>query len=627
MARRPIPDAEWPAILESIIVDVTGVFASVEERLVHTVARELRAVDLSENQARLDSLARLRLAGEDAAREVREETGPLAEKVISRALASGESFAEAWVRGLLGEVPGTHLVHGALATGLLVQDLHNRFDDVTKRILRWPEDVYRDVISRTTPGLLLGMDTGRQAQARAWRELRRRGVTGFVDRADRRWNLATYVEMATRTASHRAFTDSNLATLGSFGIDLVTAVGGKGQCEACGRWVGQVMSQTGSGARTIEVEHAYRDGVFVTVRVKGSVDDAIADGFLHPNAVLGDQPITMHGAVESAVRSRYNGPAYRITTRSGRSFTVSPNHPVLTGRGWLPAQGVCEGDEMVRTGFGEATGPAANVELDHMPSGTAEMFDALATRGVLSRVAVAGDDLHGDAVWCEREVDVVVPHDGLLVEVDAPFAEHGCEHDLVLPDVQSSLVAGLCAGGLAGDGVDGAAPVLGSLADRDPVGLEPSADGRIGDVVDAGEVLARHPGLVVADEVVGVERDWFHGWAYDFQTSERAYSLDSLLIHNCRHTLVGYFPGLNNDTGEPWTREAEDAQAGLRALEVEVRKAKRDLAGALNDDEAKAAKRRVRDMQARIREHIKETGEPRRREREQLNYGHRTGAR
>ena len=378
MARRPLPDADWPAVLEAIIRDVTGVFASVEERLVATVAREVRVLDLSENEPRLDSLARLRLAGEDAAREVRAETGPLAEQVISRALTSGESFAEAWIRGLLGEVPGTHLAHGALASALLVQDLHNRFDDVTKRILRWPEDAYRDVIAKTTPGLLLGMDTGRQAQARAWRELRRRGVTGFTDKAGRRWNLATYVEMATRTAAHRAFTDSNLATLGSYGIDLVTAVGGKGQCEACGRWVGQVMSQTGSGARTIEVEHAYRDGVMVTVHVKGSVDDAIADGLLHAN---------------------------------------------------------------------------------------------------------------------------------------------------------------------------------------------------------------------------------------------------------CRHTLVGHFPGINNDTGEPWTQEAEDAQAGLRALEVEVRKAKRDLAGALNADEEKAARRRVRDMQARIREHIKETGEPRRREREQLNYGHRTGAR
>ena len=378
MARRPLPDSDWPAILEAIIRDVTGVFASVEERLVATVAREVRVLDLSENAARLDSLARLRLAGEDAAREVRAETGPLAEQVISRALASGESFAEAWMRALLGEVPGTKLVHGALASALLVQDLHARFDDVTKRILRWPEDAYRDVIAQTTPGLLLGMDTGRQAQARAWRELRRRGVTGFVDSGGRRWNLATYVEMATRTASHRAFTDSNLATLGSFGIDLVTAVGGKGQCEACGRWVGQVMSQTGTGAQTLRLEHSIHDGVFVTVRVKGSVDDAIADGLLHPN---------------------------------------------------------------------------------------------------------------------------------------------------------------------------------------------------------------------------------------------------------CRHTLVGHFPGINNDTGEPWTQEAEDAQAGLRALEVEVRKAKRDLAGALNADEEKAARRRVRDMQARIREHIKETGEPRRREREQLNYGHRTGAR
>ena len=627
MARRPVPDSDWTGLLESTIRSVTGMFAAVEDRLIRDVALELRLRDVADTQPRLDALARLRMSGQQALRDVRADTGPLVDDVIARALSTGESFAEAWIRSVLGDLPARSLSHGAIAAALLAQDLHNRFEAVEKRILRWPEDVYREVVSRSAPGVLLGQDSTRRAQARAWRELRRAGVTGFVDKAGRRWNLATYTEMATRTATRRAFMDANLSTLGSYGIDLVTAVGARGQCEACGRWVGQVMAQSGDGARTVQVEHSIQDGVMVTVRVKGSVDDAIRDGFLHPNAVLGDQPITMHGAVESAVRSRYNGPAYRITTRSSRSFTVSPNHPVLTGRGWLPAQGVREGDQMVRTGLGEATGPAANVELDHVPSGTAEMFDALATRGVLSRVAVAGDDLHGDAVWCEREVDVVVPHDGLLVEVDAPFAEHGCEHDLVLPDVQSSLVAGLGAGGLAGDGVDGAAPVLGSLADRDPAGFEPSADGRLGDVVDAGEVLARHPGLVVADEVVGVERDWFHGWAYDFQTSERAYSLDSLLIHNCRHTLVGYFPGLNNDTGEPWTREAEDAQAGLRALEVEVRKAKRDLAGALNDDEAKAAKRRVRDMQARIREHIEETGEPRRREREQLNYGHRTGAR
>src|SRR5699024_11645070 len=109
--------------------------------------------------------------------------------------------------------------------------------------------------------------------------------------------------------------------------------------------------------------------------------------------------------------------------------------------------------------------------------------------------------------------------------------------------------------------------------------------------------------------------------------SALSYSRDGLLINTSRHTLVGHFPGINNDTGEPWTQEAEDAQAGLRALEVGVWKAKRDLAGALNADEEKAARRRVRDMQARIRGPIKEPGERRRREREQRNYGHRRGAR
>lgn len=377
MARRPLPQDPWPGILEAIIRDVTGIYAATEERLIQSVALELRARDITEQAPRLAAIQRLRAAGEAAAAEVQEQTGPLADDVIMRALATGESFAEAWTRAVLGELPGPRLAHGTIATSLLAQDLHNRFDDVTRRILRWPDDTYREVIARTVPGILIGGDTGRQAQTRAWRELRRAGVTGFIDSADRRWNLATYVEMATRTATRRAFTDSNLATLSSYGIDLVTPIGGGGMCDVCGRWVGKVLSQGGTGARTVEVPHSTRDTT-VTVRVAGSVDDAIADGWGHPND---------------------------------------------------------------------------------------------------------------------------------------------------------------------------------------------------------------------------------------------------------RCTLVGYFPGMAQDPGPAWDRESEDAQARLRSLEVEVRKSKRDAIGALDEDEAKAARRKTRDLQAKIRDHIDETGEPRRREREQLNYGHHPGPR
>lgn len=376
MARRPLPADPWPQVLEAIIREVTGIYAATEERLIQSVALELRARDITEQAPRLAAVQRLRAAGEAAAAEVQEQAGPLADDVIMRALSSGESFAEAWTRAVLGDLPGQRLAHGTIATSLLAQDLHNRFEDVTRRILRWPDDTYRQVIAQTVPGVLIGGDTGRQAQVRAWRDLRRAGVTGFIDSADRRWNLATYVEMATRTATRRAFMDSNLATLSSYGIDLVTPIGGTGMCDACGRWVGKVLSQGGSGTRTVKVPHSTRDTT-VTVRVAGSVDDAIADGFQHPND---------------------------------------------------------------------------------------------------------------------------------------------------------------------------------------------------------------------------------------------------------RCTLVGYFPGMNQATGPDWTRESEDAQARLRALEVEVRKSKRDEAGALNEEEAKAARRKTRALQARIRDHIDKTGEPRRREREQLNYGHHPGA-
>lgn len=378
MASRPLPPDPWPAVLAATVSDVTSVFAATEERLIRQVALQLRTRDVAEEAPRAAAVRALRVAGQDAVDQLKTDRDGLADRVIMRALTHGESFAEAWMRDMLGQLPERPLAHGAVATALLVEDLHNRFEDVTRRVLRWPEDVYRTVVSRTTPGMLLGVDTGRQAQTRAWRELRRNGVTGFVDSIGRRWNLATYVEMATRTASMRAFTDSNLATLGSYGIDLVTPVGATGQCDACGRWVGQVLTQGGAGARTVQVPHATRDGVTVSVRVKGSVQDAYADGYGHPN---------------------------------------------------------------------------------------------------------------------------------------------------------------------------------------------------------------------------------------------------------CRHTLVGYFPGMAQPTGPEWTAEAEGAQSRLRALEVEVRRSKRDELGALDEAEAKSARAATRRWQARIRAHIEETGEPRRREREQLNYGHHMGAR
>lgn len=90
---------------------------------------------------------------------------------------------------------------------------------------------------------------------------------------------------------------------------------------------------------------------------------------------------------------------------------------------------------------------------------------------------------------------------------------------------------------------------------------------------------------------------------------------------NCRCTCVGYMPGLSLPQGETtYDPEAEADRDRLRALERRVRSWKRREAAALDDIEGARARRKVREAQAAIRQHVDATGVARDNRREQLAF-------
>lgn len=97
---------------------------------------------------------------------------------------------------------------------------------------------------------------------------------------------------------------------------------------------------------------------------------------------------------------------------------------------------------------------------------------------------------------------------------------------------------------------------------------------------------------------------------------------------NCKHTLIAYFPGV---TALRTRTAAEVAEATerfketqrLRALERAVRRAKTAELAALTDTDRALARRRARDLQARIRDYTAQTGLSRRPRREQLNLANK----
>lgn len=134
----------------------------------------------------------------------------------------------------------------------------------TSGILRAATDAYRAVVAEATSHVVSGSLTRRQAAQRALNRWATRGVVAFVDRRGREWDMVSYTEMATRSASQRAMIAAHGATLRNNGVNLVIVSNAPQECKRCRPWEGKVLTLGPSDGR------------------HRSLADAQAAGFMHP---------------------------------------------------------------------------------------------------------------------------------------------------------------------------------------------------------------------------------------------------------------------------------------------------------------------------------------------------------
>ena len=149
--------------------------------------------------------------------------------------------------------------------------------------------VYREVIdaaiSETRGGLpYSSLSLSRiQAAQKALDDLAGKGITGFTDSAGRKWDLASYVEMATRTAVSKAYMDHMTQGLQAGGVDLVL-VGThstEGSCPHCLPYQGRLLSLTGATTGPSSITDV--SGTVHRAVVMTTLADAKAHGLFHPN--------------------------------------------------------------------------------------------------------------------------------------------------------------------------------------------------------------------------------------------------------------------------------------------------------------------------------------------------------
>src|SRR5206468_2731515 len=86
-------------------------------------------------------------------------------------------------------------------------------------------------------------------------------------------------------------------------------------------------------------------------------------------------------ATSAATRRWYEGELVVFATASGQELSLTGNHPVLTSRGWVPANLLHEGDEVVRSTEPKGATPLVVPDHHQMPSLIEDVWRSLGMAG------------------------------------------------------------------------------------------------------------------------------------------------------------------------------------------------------------------------------------------------------
>lgn len=259
-----------PGYAENLAGPILDLYSDAERILLEKIARalaaEMDAPDWAERK--LIQMQLLQAQARGLLSDLSGKSAAAIAEAILRAYNRGTAMATLDLAGIVEK--GQIGAPGLPAVEALVTEAVGNVAATHGRILRSVDDVFRDVISRTAPQVLLGTQTRREAAQAALDRFASRGITGFVDRAGRRWDMASYVEMSTRAAVGNAAIDGHAQRLLAAGQDLVRVSDAPQECSKCRPWEGKILSLSGL-PRT--------DGV----KVAGTLAEARAAGLHHPS--------------------------------------------------------------------------------------------------------------------------------------------------------------------------------------------------------------------------------------------------------------------------------------------------------------------------------------------------------
>ena len=258
--------------------DIVAAYQDVEAWLLREVARAVaRGADgtAEHYQARLGEI-QLLLTNTDRRLELVEKD---ALEWVAETIASG--FDEGGQQALSTIPDGVPPAVPASAVAGLAAETSAALASQRPAILRSVQDAYRQITQQVTTRAVVSGASINTIMQDALDHFANQGITSFTDKAGRKFGIDTYTRMALRTARNNALNQGRVDSFRTNGVDLILVSWHRACSPMCLPVQGRVLSLDGvAGPRTVQDRVTGKE---ITVDVVATREDAIRDGFRHPN--------------------------------------------------------------------------------------------------------------------------------------------------------------------------------------------------------------------------------------------------------------------------------------------------------------------------------------------------------
>ena len=314
--------------------------------------------------------------------------------------------------------------------------------------------------------------------------------------------------------------------------------------------------------KTVELGKAFTDSVEladgeIATWEQSSWNDSGRITSAHVNCVLGDTKVLADGA-KVATKYNYSGEIVKLSTKNGRSIATTPNHILLTTRGWVLAKNITDSDQVIA--YSDRVKPfmGNNTINGNIPTIAEQFITASKSDGVVTRkMPTTAKDFKGDGIENE-EIDVIFVDSLLSNKGNTSFDKLSAKLPFVSGTVQDDSLSGLSSldqflmgtlatshgivGGeceaLALRGSEGSHTSIHRLTSTTAYNarlLEAKSNSSTTTPESFSNSFLANAGLIEFDDVIGVEVYSVHDTpVYDLETTSTLYTANGIVSSNCR---------------------------------------------------------------------------------------------